>query len=82
MYEATRKFVLRNLSHPKMPTVLMLYPSHSIIQFSTLVLQQGSFVIPHENFEQNIKKSYYLDFRGIQNISLRRNQSYCGNYSH
>ena len=30
MYKATRKFVLRNLSHPKTPTVLMLYSSYSI----------------------------------------------------
>ena len=65
MYEATGKFVLRNLPHPKTPTVSILCSSYSIIQFSTLVLQQGSFVIPHENFEQNAKESYYLDFRGI-----------------
>jgi len=73
IHETLRKFILRNLPYPKAPTVSMLCPSDSIIWFLTLVLQQGFVVIPHEDFEQNAKKSCYLDFRGFQNITLRRN---------
>jgi len=35
-----------------------------------VVLQQGPFIILSENARQNAKKSGYLDFGGIQNISI------------
>ena len=53
----------------------MLHPPNSAIWFSTLVLQQGAFIVPHEVVEQNAKKSSYLDPRHIQNIPIGRNQS-------
>ena len=53
----------------------MLHPPNSAIQSSTLVLQQGTFIVPHEVVEQNAKKSGHLDPRCIQNIPIRRNRS-------
>ena len=53
----------------------MLHPPNSAIQSSTLVLQQGTFIVPHEVVEQNAKKNGHLDPRCIQNIPIRRNQS-------
>ena len=47
----------------------MLCPSYCAIWFPTLVLQQSSFFIPHENFGENAKKSSHLDFRNIQNFT-------------
>ena len=58
----------------------MLHPPNSTIWIPTLVLQQGTFVIPYEVVEQNAKKSGYLDPRHLQNIPLRRNQSISGYY--
>ena len=47
----------------------MLHPSYSAIWFSTLVLQQSSSFVPHEDLEQNAKKSRHLNFRSIQNLT-------------
>ena len=56
----------------------MLHPPNSAIQFSTLVLQRGASIVPHEVVEQNAKKSGHLDPRHIQNIPIGRIEALVG----
>ena len=43
----------------------MLYPPNCIVQVPIVVLQQSPIIIPHENPQQNTKKSRNLDIRGL-----------------
>ena len=43
----------------------MLHSSDSLIQIPVVVLQQSSNILPHENPQQDAKKSHHLDLRGI-----------------
>ena len=60
----------------------MLHPFYSVIQFLTLVLQQSSSFVPHEDLGQNAKKSCYLDFRSIQNLTYGKHWSNYQNNPH
>ena len=64
-----------------MTSVQMLRSSDSLIWIPAMVLQQSFNILPHENPQQDAKKSYHLDLRGIQNFSLGRHQSPHGHYS-
>ena len=72
VHEAFRKLVMRYQSPSKAIALQMLYPPDSSLQLSTMVLQQGPAILPYENPQQNVEKSYHLDFGGLQNFALRR----------
>jgi len=61
-----------------MPILQMLHTPYHALQLPTMVLQQSVSIVPYENLRQNAEESSDLDLGSIQDISIRRDQSYCG----
>ena len=78
MHETSWEFVKRYKPYPKMPIIQMLHTPYHTLQLPTMILQQSASIIPYENLRQNVEESSDLDLGGIQDISIGRDQSYCG----
>jgi len=76
MYETPWKLVSRNQPYPETTSIQVLRPPHHTVRIPTVVLQQGPFIISHENPWKNIEKGCHLDPGSFQNFTYRQFGSY------
>ena len=65
MHENAGKFIERSWLYTKETSVQVLYPTHSLIQLSIVVLQQSFTHISTQRTWKNVEKDSYMDHRSI-----------------